>query len=70
MSITHITVYTTRRCTTYNVYYGNRRRTFNHRDNLPMTVLDVLLNVQPEVSYVPVYGSANDRNKIERYIVK
>ena len=69
--ITHITVYTTRRATTYNVYYeSNRRRTYNHRDNLPMSVLEVLLNVKPEISYVPVYGSVNDHNKIERYIAK
>lgn len=67
--ITHITVYYTRRCTTYTVYYGKRRRTYNHRDNLPMTVVNVLLNVRPEVRYVPVYGSETEMNKIEYYTV-
>ena len=77
--IKHMTVITSRRGTTYNVYHHRNYvtgtcllRRYDEHDNLPDSVLDVLIGIVPstyDVQYVqdsnPEYGTL----KIEHYVV-
>lgn len=61
--INHITKHTNRASqkVTYQVYYQTgRRATYTHRDNLPMSVIDMLLNGECETIYT-------ETGKIERF---
>ena len=77
--ISHITAITSRTGTTYNVYHHRdyvtgkyTKRTYTQDDNLPDSVLDVLIGIVPSdltTQYVDTKDNATGIIKIERYHV-